>query len=358
MSFAALVNKQLDQLRKNDEKASVANHITLSPSGERFDLSIAFCGTNLRFTVECFTEGIDCIPASPGVPPDAIYGVYSLDSLPVMKTWRAEDSDGLELLASQIRRSFSSNQVAKVEAHMDQRIPFNYDAIKTSSLHECYIDEFGEVHFQFLLFDESVDQRLRSIRAQIGIPPGDRSSPAVSLLSNSRSMPATSKLILPKWNLAKESLFDYLPSLRASLLESFAKRKEFMEALSAKCSVLEYDNRDYSRICVLVKSNYAKSKVFRLLLFELSCDFPVVPPTMTLLEFAGSQTFKLDPVLYRYSPRWPCARMADELFQHALTVNNQAWQAPATNTHSVPPPVSSSDAGEDFPEPAPATSST
>lgn len=151
-----------------------------------------------------------------------------------------------------------------------------------------------------------------------------------------------------RWDLSV-SLWDYLPALQLAIQSAWLKRKEFLEALVATFSVLEYDPIDFSRAFVMVKSKTAKSKIARVIEFKLSMEFPEKAPDMTIHEMQGTQTWVLDPgittytshafflftgsvllspsviVLYRYSPRWTSHRMGEELIQHARTVNNQAW---------------------------------
>lgn len=128
----------------------------------------------------------------------------------------------------------------------------------------------------------------------------------------------------PSFDLTASTLWDFIPPLQLFVQTAWMKRKEFIEAFSM-FNVLEYDAIDYSRICVLVKAKSGKAKILRLLELELPIEFPEKPPIMTLSEFGGQRNWKFDPSLYRYSPRWTAHRISEELFQHALTGNAQAW---------------------------------
>mmetsp|Transcript_91839 Transcript_91839/g.183008 ORF Transcript_91839/g.183008 Transcript_91839/m.183008 type:complete len:347 (-) Transcript_91839:167-1207(-) len=335
-SFLALVNNQVEhlQLKNRAGDVFVLNRVTIISDVERMDLSLAYCGTNLVFEIECCPQGIDITPISTGGVEDA-YSVFSLESIPVMKTWAPQDTNGLDMLATQIRESFSAFQRKLLEGpSVDQRISFNYDAIKRCPTQEGRVDHLG-VHFRFPLFESTDDERLSQIKVHVRIPCEVEGNADVSVLIDPVAMSVTSSIVPPPWDIARESLFDYLPSLQALIRNGFSQRKHFVEALSASRSMLEYDSSDFSKAVVLAKCKSAKSKAFRLLVFELSHGFPTVPPSMTLFDFTGSKYFKLDPILYRYSPRWEPSRMADELFQHAL-MNQQAWEPVAASASAAP----------------------
>ena len=137
------------------------------------------------------------------------------------------------------------------------------------------------------------------------------------------------------WNL-EQSIFDYLPPLQTAISAAWSKRKELIESLCSTCAVVEYDASDFSRLIILAKGKLGKSKVIRLLQFQFTMKFPDEPPVMSLREFQGQQTWRLDPLLYRYSPRWPPSRMAEELLQHALAASD-AWAVPVTSTPTAGP---------------------
>lgn len=84
-------------------------------------------------------------------------------------------------------------------------------------------------------------------------------------------------------------------------------------------SVLEYDAADYSSLLMMVKVKRGKQSLVRLVEFTFSFEFPEKPPTLSVHEFGTAKTWQLDPILYRYSPRWDVNRMGDELHQHACS---------------------------------------
>jgi len=130
----------------------------------------------------------------------------------------------------------------------------------------------------------------------------------------------------PRWDLSS-TLWDYLPPVQLFVQNAWNKRREMVEALAGAFSMLEFDALDYSRAVVAARAP-GKSKVIRLVDFTFGMDFPEKPPVLTILEFQGPLSWRLDPLLYRYSPRWSALRQVDELMQHALTANSLAW-APA-----------------------------
>lgn len=124
------------------------------------------------------------------------------------------------------------------------------------------------------------------------------------------------------------SLWDYLPPLSLRVQLAWTKRKDFINAMSDRLSVIETDLLDFSRISVLIKTKSGKSKTIRILEVSLSIDFPEKPPSMTISSLSGgASTWVLDPAAYRYSPRWDAKRMCDELYQHALS-SPIAWESP------------------------------
>jgi len=127
----------------------------------------------------------------------------------------------------------------------------------------------------------------------------------------------------PRWDLSS-TLWDYLPPVQLFVQNAWNKRREMVEALAAAFSMLEFDALDYSRAVVAARAP-GKTKVIRLVAFAFGMDFPEKPPVLTILEFQGPLSWRLDPLLYRYSPRWSAARQVDELMQHALTANALAW---------------------------------
>ena len=82
-------------------------------------------------------------------------------------------------------------------------------------------------------------------------------------------------------------------------------------------SVLEYDQVDFSRIHLMVKVKKGKVSLLRLLEFDLGLEFPEKAPQLSVHEFQSTRSWKLDPILYPYSPRWTPHRMGEELYNHA-----------------------------------------
>jgi len=143
-----------------------------------------------------------------------------------------------------------------------------------------------------------------------------------------RSMRLTGSHVAPRWDLSL-TLWDYLPPIQLFLQHAWSKRKELVEVFVHDFSVLEFDVLDYSRAVLLVAAKAPKSKVLRLVDFAFSMEYPEKPPVITIVEFQGGQAWRLDPLLYRYSPRWSAHRQGEELMQHALTANQIAWAPPA-----------------------------
>ena len=186
------------------------------------------------------------------------------------------------------------------------------------------------------------EHRLRGSRSRfstVRAHGGTRPSPVENSHLDARATPAEGsrsaavadvKLVLPRhlnmrltssyrpnpWNL-DDSLWDYLPSVQEYIRNAWTKRKELAEALATTYSVLEYDAMDYSAVHLMAKQKVGKQAVVRLVEFTFTLDFPEKPPLMTIHEFPGSRSWKLDPVLYRYSPRWTVHRMGEELFPRA-----------------------------------------
>ncbi len=63
----------------------------------------------------------------------------------------------------------------------------------------------------------------------------------------------------------------------------------------------------------------------RLVEVAFSLSFPERCPALTLAEFPGPRSWRLDAAQCPHSPRWSPARMAEELVRFALTANPLAW---------------------------------
>lgn len=145
-------------------------------------------------------------------------------------------------------------------------------------------------------------------------------------------MPLTGSHQAPLWDMSR-TLWDYLPPIQLFVQNAWRKRRELVEALVAAFSVLEFDSSDYSRAVLLAKAP-GQSKVLRLVDFAFGMEYPEKPPVLTIVEFQGPQAWRLDPLLYRYSPRWSAHRQGVELMQHARTANPIAW-APLAATEAM-----------------------
>ena len=81
---------------------------------------------------------------------------------------------------------------------------------------------------------------------------------------------------------------------------------------------MEYDPIDFAALTLMVKVKRGKQVILRFVEFSFTLEFPEKPPQITIHEFgSAARSWKLDPVLYRYSPRWDASRMGEELFNHA-----------------------------------------
>jgi len=243
---------------------------------------------------------------------------------------------GLAQLAGEISEVFATHQRQLIETHANQRVSFNFDAVKELPGVDCFVERSGAhdevVHLRFPLFgpnslsSEAPLGALGKMVVCIEMLPTGSTSADVSLLGEQLGL--SSSYIPPRWSLDM-SLWDYLPPIQERLRMGWMKRKEMCtEALVASSSVLEFETMDFSWACVLAKSPNVKQAKgnARLIKFHFSLDFPETPPRMTIVEFQGAGEWKLDPVLYRYSPRWTTLRMAQELLMHALSANQQAWE--------------------------------
>ena len=67
----------------------------------------------------------------------------------------------------------------------------------------------------------------------------------------------------------------------------------------------------------MVKVKKGKVSLLRLLEFDLGLEFPEKAPQLSVHEFQSTRSWKLDPILYPYSPRWTPHRMGEELYNHA-----------------------------------------
>jgi len=338
MSGCTVANLIRSQLREVEACEGVTvGDVEETPGGDgtRFRLGIGHCGETLLWLVECLPGGIDITPLDARMPlPDA-FDLFTLEAVPSLATWTAERSDGIVNLCRELRGVFSRHHRRLAEDHPNKKVPLSLDAVKHHDRLECLVT-VSAVHLRFPLFGPAAaisDPRLLPIMIHAKIPCGPHGTDGgataeVALAGVPGNMRLTGTLQPAPWDLDL-SLWDYLPRVASSVATGTAKRREFLQALAQSFSALEVDGADWSQAVLLVKSRAPKSKVVRLLSFNLGLHFPEQPPLMKLLEFQGSRTWPLAPQAYRYSPRWTVHRMAEELLSHALDESNvpAAWTA-------------------------------
>jgi hypothetical protein len=319
--FNEFIEAQLRCIEKMGSKSQSFSRVTQHPWFVSLDLHIQFCGTTLSFTVQCLPQGLDCVPIqSGGISMEKKYNIFDAKCIPSMETWSPEKVNGLMVLANELSQLFSTYQHSQLEHHENKMVSFNFDALRDLQSFQGRIDDEG-VRFFFNLFDgctDVVDNHLQAVRVQMCIP-SNGGEAAVSL--HAENMPITTGVLPPSLDLRSTSLFEYIPALQNLIQSKFLKRKEFITTLlSARCRI-EYDMSDFSKASILLKDISGKSKVLRIAAFAFDHDFPSTPPEMSLLDLSGPSIVNLDPKLYRYSPRWSCSRMVDELLRNALGEN-------------------------------------
>ena len=353
-NFHTQVELQLARLSAEVDEATVSDRrVDEATVSEVLNLEVAYCGLLLRWALCCFQTGADLIPVNVELaPPEDVYDVFALTSMPAVQAWGPSNPVGLCEIVAEIRGTLSAHHRQKIEAHPNRGVAFNFDAIKHRDGLECCVrqrrrmpsaasiagpgvsTDCAEVVLDFPLFEPTaeLDPRLLKIRISMRVPTpaeGSRSAAGADVkwvLPRHLNMRLTSSYRPNPWNL-DDSLWDYLPSVQEYIRNAWTKRKELAEALATTYSVLEYDAMDYSAVHLMAKQKVGKQAVVRLVEFTFTLDFPEKPPLMTIHEFPGSRSWKLDPVLYRYSPRWTVHRMGEELFTHALTHSQVPWTA-------------------------------
>lgn len=131
--------------------------------------------------------------------------------------------------------------------------------------------------------------------------------------------PLTRESALKEARLSATSVEEWLSRVRHALRNGREQRKALCRAFAEKHVVAEVDTDDFCRCHVLLRRRVDRALVSCLLRVEFSGDFPARPPTLYLRQCASDarDDHRLDPALYRYSPRWDVDRMAQELRDHA-----------------------------------------
>jgi hypothetical protein len=321
------ITEQLSRLPSS--RAILMRRVSLR-SSEVIELEVTICDQKQRFVMYCFQSGIDLVPVH--VNDEDVYDKFDLESMPALCSWDPSDLYGLCNVIAAIREASTSFYRRGIETNT------NFDAIRQKiGLEVCVQPRASgkmkdmDICLNFPLFEKNdgTDSRLLPIRMMIRAP---------NAAPNIRHVVADVTLILPfnhemrltgtyspkQWELS-ESLYNYLPAVQGYIRNSWSKRKELVESLVATYNVLEYDNIDFSTINLLAKQKRGKHSILRIVELSFKLDFPEKPPQITIHEFSGSGTWKLDPALYRYSPRWTAHRMGEELLVYALTYSNGPW---------------------------------
>ena len=97
---------------------------------EVLNLEVAYCGLLLRWALCCFQTGADLIPVNVELaPPEDVYDVFALTSMPAVQAWGPSNPVGLCEIVAEIRGTLSAHHRQKIEAHPNRGVAFNFDAI-------------------------------------------------------------------------------------------------------------------------------------------------------------------------------------------------------------------------------------
>ncbi|CAM9767500.1 unnamed protein product [Ectocarpus sp. 6 AP-2014] len=121
----------------------------------------------------------------------------------------------------------------------------------------------------------------------------------------------------PSWS-SETTLRDYLPRAQAAVVTPWSERKNLVAMLAKRHNVLEYDAQDFTMLHLFMKVKVDNLIFLRILRVDIGPDFPNNPPQLTLCDSLSEKCWSLDRRNYRYSPRWDAARMATELYTHAV----------------------------------------
>jgi hypothetical protein len=301
-------------------KGSIVTALEVESLGCEVDevlLTVTFPFVDIQpsFLVHASLVELDVSPLEPGSRLiDTPYSVLTVECIKSIQTWQIEDKDGLVRLVLELREALRWHHRRLIEKHSSSIVRFSYDAIKQSEFVEARLTDSGAIMVVVPLFQGSADI-LSQIMLLITIPAHEFLSDAVVTLILPPQFLLTSSYCPPCWDL-RTSLFDFLPTVQLAIQTNWLKRREFYLALAALFPVVDHDAFDYAKVILLAKK---AKKHIRLVEFTVGVDFPEIPPSIKISEFHGPESSsKLDPSLFRYSPRWPPQRMAEELFQHAL----------------------------------------
>ena len=136
-------------------------------------------------------------------------------------------------------------------------------------------------------------------------------------LDHARRLPLTRESALQAARQPAPTADEWLSKARNALTDGRERRKALCRAFAEKHVVAQVDTDDFARCHVLLRRRVDRTLISCLLRVEFSADFPARPPTLYLREYGGKKDHRLDPALYRYSPRWDVERMSQELHDHA-----------------------------------------
>jgi len=137
-------------------------------------------------------------------------------------------------------------------------------------------------------------------------------------LDHARRLPLTRESAVAAARLPAPTADEWLSRARHALTDGRERRKALCRAFADKHVVAAVDTDDFARCHVLLRRRVDRTLISCLLRVEFSADFPARPPTLYLREYGNAgKDHRLDPALYRYSPRWDVERMSQELRDHA-----------------------------------------
>lgn len=333
-------------------------HVADGPSGsEDFVVVVAYCQRELRFKFSCLAsdEGpvLDVFPIDCGVDEDQLYDVFA--TAEITSAWTFDDTDALARTVDLLMECFVAHQRALVDA-LGEAVPSLKPTLEAVGAHDevqVFVVPHGtghdavpcrgteahgdtsapggwavrasEVHLVLPLCAgggaELEAPELEALNMQVHATirhdhATGHSATQVDLLVP-KALTLSRTFRCPEWRLGAAPLQEHARTVAHGIVTPWVRRKQLCEALVATYSAVEYDPVDFSRVHTMIKVKAGKQPVLRLLEFAFSLDFPDKPPQLIVHDTQSGRATKLDPALYRFSPRWTPHRMGEELYNHA-----------------------------------------
>ena len=244
----------------------------------------------------------DLLPARNGLPDgdQAPYSTYPLASFPSLEPGSAPLSN----VAADAVRAFHARQLERAGEDiraLEQRGVLR--GVVVSSRTEVVCDVYerdAKGPIAALTFD------------------GNEWRGSLENLDHTRRLPLTRESAVAAARQPAPTADEWLSKARHALTDGRERRKALCRAFSEKHVVAQVDTDDFARCHVLLRRRVDRTLISCLLRVEFSADFPARPPTLYLREYGNAgKDHRLDPALYRYSPRWDVERMSQELHDHA-----------------------------------------